>query len=70
MNNNSLILREFPSDEIEALAFLYLKNQDLSSISPTEIYNIYKNAYDEISEVKKAKRQEKFNNSQSENQIY
>lgn len=62
MNNNSLTLREFPSNEIEALAFLYLKNQDLSNKSPVEIYNIYKKAYDEILKEKKAKRTEKLNN--------
>ena len=69
MNNNSTTLRKFPSDEMEALTFLYLQNQDLSSTSPTEIYNIYKNTYDEISKARKSKRKEKLNNSQSENQI-
>jgi len=56
MNNDSITVREFPSNEIEALAFLYLQNQDLSNKSPTEIYNIYKNAYDEITITRKNKK--------------
>ncbi len=62
MNTNSVTLHKFPDNEIEALAFLYLKNQDLSNKSPIEIYNIYKKAYDEILKEKKAKREEKLNN--------
>ncbi len=38
----------FPRNNIEALAMLYVQNQNLSDKSPTEINTIYKNAYNEI----------------------
>lgn len=38
----------FPSSEIEALAYLYVQNQDLKGKTPTEIFNLYHNATLEI----------------------
>lgn len=41
-------LRAFPKDECEALAMLYLQNQDLSESTPTYIYDKYLEALYEI----------------------
>ena len=41
-------LRTFPKDANEALALLYLQNQDLSGLTPEELYDQYKNAHDRI----------------------
>lgn len=41
-------LRAFPKDEFEALAMLYLQNQDLSGCTPTYIYDKYLEALYEI----------------------
>ena len=38
----------FPRDEIEALAMLYVKNQDLSDLSPEELFDKYQEAYNKI----------------------
>lgn len=40
----------FPSTRTEALAMLYLQNQDLSNKSPKEIQEMYFWAYSEIKE--------------------
>lgn len=41
-------LNVFPKTDVQALAFLYVQNQDLSGKSPAEIYNVYLSAYYEI----------------------
>ena len=41
-------LRTFPANEIEALAMLYVQQQDLSEISPEALYDMYRDAYDKI----------------------
>ena len=46
--NNNINVNHFPENELQALAYLYLKNQDLSGKSPTEIYDIFINAYIDI----------------------
>ena len=40
----------FPSTRTEALAMLYLQNQDLSGKTPKEIQKMYFEAYSEIKE--------------------
>lgn len=39
-------LRTFPCDEREALAMLYVQNQDLTGLTPEEIYDKYCDAYE------------------------
>ena len=41
-------LRTFPCDEREALAMLYVQNQDLTVLTPEEIYDKYCDAYEKI----------------------
>ena len=48
MSNNSCNLYTFPDSEIEALAILYMQNQDLKGKSVREIAEIYYNAYFEF----------------------
>ncbi len=47
-------LSTFPRNDIEALAILYVQNQDLSGLSPSEIQTMY---YDAYYELKKDRRQ-------------
>lgn len=49
-------LNTFPSTETEALAMLFVQSQDLSGLSPEEIYDKYRDAYEKIREHHKAKR--------------
>ena len=44
MPNNT----SFPGNSTEALAYLYVKNQDLSGKSPKELYAMFQNAYNAI----------------------
>ena len=46
MSNNTLL--SFPANEIEALAMLYVQQQDISGLSPEELLDIYQKAYDKI----------------------
>lgn len=46
----------FLSNETEALAMLYIQQQNLSELSPEEIYDKYCDAYQKIREHRKAKR--------------
>lgn len=48
MSNESVSLHTFPSSEYDALAFLYVQNQDLTGKSPAEIYRMYEEALHEI----------------------
>lgn len=54
-------LQTFPDNKIEALAMLYLQNQDLSGLTPEEILDKYDDAYEKIKahhrEKRNAKRQ-------------
>lgn len=47
-NNNSFEFRTFPDSDLQALAMLYTKNQDLKGKSVKEIAEIYYNAYYEL----------------------
>lgn len=57
---DDVILRSFPSNECEALAMLYVQNQDLSNVSPEELLDKYQDAYEKIREHKKKKRNAKW----------
>ena len=50
------VFKAFPDNEIEALAMLWLQNQDLSSATPEELLDKYQHAYDKIKEHKEQKR--------------
>lgn len=43
-------LRTFPATLTEALAMLYVQQQDLSKLSPSEIQALYWSTYNEIKE--------------------
>lgn len=49
----------FPDNETEALALLWLQNQDLSSVTPEELLEKYQDAYGKIKERKKQQRKAK-----------
>lgn len=53
MSNNS-DLKTFPSNVAEAIALLYIQNQNLSGKSPVEIYRMYQVALAKIYETQKA----------------
>lgn len=42
------VFKTFPDNEIEALAMLWVQNQDLSSTTPEELLDKYQDAYDKI----------------------
>lgn len=46
--NESMQFSTFPENKFEALAMLYLQNQDLSGLTPSEILDKYDYAYDQI----------------------
>lgn len=56
-------LKSFPSNEAEALAMLWLQNQDLSNATPESLFDKYQDAYDKIKERKKQERQAKHESS-------
>ena len=58
---DDVILHSFPSNECEALALLYVQNQDLSNVSPEELWDKYQDAYEKIREHKKKNRNAKWN---------
>ena len=41
-------MADFPKNEIEALAMLYVQNQDLSGLSPEQFLDKYQEAYDKM----------------------
>lgn len=43
-----VIVKTFPKNECEALAMLYVQNQDLSGLSPTDLLAMYQDAYEAI----------------------
>lgn len=55
--SNEVRLHKFPTDECEALALLYIQNQDLSNLSPEQIYDEYRDAYEKIKNRKQETRQ-------------
>jgi hypothetical protein len=46
--SDSVELSTFPQSKYEALAMLYLQNQNLSGLTPGEILDKYDEAYDKI----------------------
>ena len=48
--SNNINSSSFPKNPREAIAYLFVKSQDLTGKSPSEIYSIYCKAYDEITE--------------------
>lgn len=46
--SDKISVQQFPSSELEAIALLYVQNQDLSGKTPTEMINLYYEAYYEI----------------------
>jgi hypothetical protein len=52
----------FPETVTEALAMLYVQNQDLSGVTPEGLLDMYQDAYKRI----KAYRQEKRNTNQQQ----
>lgn len=51
--SDTVNLRTFPKSEIEALALLYVQNQDLSGLTPEQIYEKYNDAYTRIKNCKR-----------------
>lgn len=49
-------LSTFPATKLEALTMLYLENQDLSSLTPEKLLDLYDETYEKISEHCKEKR--------------
>ena len=43
--NNSVKLSTFPNNKIESLTMLYLQSQELSGLSPEELYDKYEETY-------------------------
>ena len=54
-----IVLKTFPGNETEALAMLWIQNQDLSNATPEELLDKYQDAYDKIRDHKKRKRDAK-----------
>ena len=46
----------FPSNEYEALAMLYIRNQDSSHMTPEELWDLYEKTYLEIMQYAKSKQ--------------
>lgn len=51
---DEITMQPFPRNEVEALAMLYVQNQDLSDITPEDLVNMYDNAYETISALRKS----------------
>lgn len=49
--------KSFPANKREALAYLYVKNQDLTGLTPTAILALFDSALDEISAADRAARE-------------
>ena len=52
-------IKTFPANKREALAYLYVKNQDLSGLTPTAILALFDSALDEISAADRATKEMK-----------
>lgn len=46
--SDKVTLSTFPASELQALALLYVQNQNLSGLTPEEIYDKYRDAYKRI----------------------
>lgn len=49
-------LSTFPDSATEALAMLYVQNQDLSGVTPESLLDMYQEAYERIKAYRKEKR--------------
>lgn len=49
-------LRTFPENEVEALAMHYIQNQDLSTVTPEELLDMYQDTYQKIKAYRREKR--------------
>ena len=54
---NEVTLKAFPSNELEALAMLYVQQQDLSDVTPEELLDKYQDAYNKLKAHRKAKKE-------------
>lgn len=52
-------LSTFPETVTEALAMLYVQNQDISGLTPEELYDLYNSVHSKIKALHSAKRHEK-----------
>ena len=52
----------FPAGKCEALAMLYVQSQDLSSLTPEQLLDMYEDAYARLREHNRAKRNERKDN--------
>lgn len=50
------VFRTFPDSKLEALAMLYLQNQDLSGLTPEELLDKYDDTYKKLKEYNREKR--------------
>lgn len=57
--SDNIHFSSLPVNELQALAILYVQNQDLTGKSPTDIYNLYRTTYDEMCNEKEKQRQAK-----------
>lgn len=53
--DNDITLKTFPSNETEAIAYLYIQSQDLTGKTPAEIFTMYYDAYYEITKDRRLK---------------
>ncbi len=56
---DEVTLQTFPYDDVEALAMLYVQNQDLSGLSPEDLVHMYDKAYETISAVRESQQRAK-----------
>ena len=49
-------VRLFPATEAEAIAMLWVQQQELTDKTPEEIYDMYKDAYDKVVKHHKMRR--------------
>lgn len=54
--NGTFKFSTFPKNELEALTMLYLQSQDLSKLSPEELYDKYNETYQKIKDYHKSNR--------------
>ena len=52
-------LSSFPDNKYEALAMLYIQCQDLSGLTPEQLFDMYQETYDKIRAYEKETRAER-----------
>lgn len=53
---NETCLNAFPGSDIEALALLYVQNQDLANVTPVELLTMYDNTVEAMLAAREAQR--------------